>query len=100
MTGPKLFTKCEFDYYIWNHCEKYIQISTNLRSIGIVICKIGFKFEEFCDRKTLLCMVSINGRVVQVLKPPIEILEVQIISAVGTDENNHLSRRYTNNKRH
>ena len=30
----------EFHYYIWNHHEKYIEISTNMPSIGLVILEI------------------------------------------------------------
>ena len=33
----------EFDDYIWNYFEEYIQISTNMPGIGVVICKISFK---------------------------------------------------------
>ena len=28
--------KIEFHGYIWNHCEKWIQISTNMPSIGSI----------------------------------------------------------------
>ena len=36
----------EFHDHIWNHHEKCIQISTNMPSIGSVICEIGFEFQE------------------------------------------------------
>ena len=36
----------EFHCHIWNHREKYIQISTNMLSIGSIICEIGFKIEN------------------------------------------------------
>ena len=34
--------------YIWNHHEKYIEISTNMPGIGSVLC---VKFLEFCETK-------------------------------------------------
>ena len=37
----------EFGDFIWNHQEKYIQISTNMPNIGIVICETSFEFKEF-----------------------------------------------------
>ena len=37
----------EFGDYIWDHCEKCIQISTDMPNIGLVICEIAF--EAVCD---------------------------------------------------
>ena len=31
----------EFGDYIWNHSEKYIEISTNMPGIGLEICEIS-----------------------------------------------------------
>ena len=36
----------EFHDYIWNHHEKFIQISTNMPSIGLEILRILNKFEK------------------------------------------------------
>ena len=36
----------DFGDYIWNHHEKCIEISTNMPSIGLIICEIGFEFEK------------------------------------------------------
>ena len=33
----------KFDYHIWNHHEKCIDLSTNMPSIGSVIYEIGFE---------------------------------------------------------
>ena len=33
----------QFRYYIWNQCEKCIQIYPNMPSIGLVIREKGFK---------------------------------------------------------
>ena len=47
----KYFTNLKFgDYIIWNHHEKYIEISTKISSIGFVICEIGFQIEEQCEQ--------------------------------------------------
>ena len=52
MTGQKftIFVKnvqcVELHGHIWNHHEKWIQISTNIPSFGLVICEIGFEFYE------------------------------------------------------
>ena len=32
-----------FGEYIWNHHEECIQIRTNIPSIGLAICEIGFE---------------------------------------------------------
>ena len=37
----------EFGDDIWNHRQKCIHISTNMPSIGSVICDIDFEFQEF-----------------------------------------------------
>ena len=36
----------EFHDHIWNHNEKYIQISTNMPGIGSLICEIAAKISE------------------------------------------------------
>ena len=36
----------EFGHYIWNHCEKCIQISTNMPGIGSLICEIYVKITQ------------------------------------------------------
>ena len=33
----------EFQNHIWNHYEKYIEISTNMPAIGSLICEIIIK---------------------------------------------------------
>ena len=53
MTVPKYqqlfknFNIMEFYDHIWNHHEKYIQISTNMPSIGLVIPEITCEMLEF-----------------------------------------------------
>ena len=39
------------DYFL-NHCEKCIQISTNMPSTGLVICEIGFEFHEIWEKNS------------------------------------------------
>ena len=36
----------EFFDHIWNHHDKYIEISTNMPSIGSLICEIANKMSE------------------------------------------------------
>ena len=36
----------EFHDHIWNHCEKYIEISTNMPVIGSLICEIAVKMSD------------------------------------------------------
>ena len=36
----------KFGDYIWNHHEECIQISTNMPSIGSIMCEIGFEIEK------------------------------------------------------
>ena len=36
----------EFHYHIWNHYEKYVEISTNMPGIGSVIRELAFKIPE------------------------------------------------------
>ena len=43
----------EFRDYFWNP-PKCIQISTNMPSIGLVICKLGFEFNQFWERKIIM----------------------------------------------
>ena len=37
----------EFGDFIWHHHAKCVQINTNMPSIGLEICEIGFEFKEF-----------------------------------------------------
>ena len=53
----------KFDYYIWNPHEKYIEISTNIPSIGLIIREIGFEILEFGANKTLLLHGKTNDRI-------------------------------------
>ena len=46
-------------YFIWNHHEIYIPIGTNMPSIGLVICEIGFEFNGFWENKTFFWMVKL-----------------------------------------
>ena len=41
----------EIHYFNWNHHEKCIQMSTNMPSIGSVICEIGFEIKEISKGK-------------------------------------------------
>ena len=41
----------EFHYHIRNHHEKYIQISANMPSIGLVIPEITCEMLEFWENK-------------------------------------------------
>ena len=47
----------QFGYFVWNHYEKCIQISTNMPGIGLEICEISRTFRFCMDGET------INGRV-------------------------------------
>ena len=51
----------EFDYKIWIHHEKCIQISTNMPSIDTAICETGCEIFIFERRRTPLVWNS-NGR--------------------------------------
>ena len=44
--------------FIRNQHEKLIQMSTNMPSIGLVICEIGFEIQELCEGKELSHMVQ------------------------------------------
>ena len=55
----------KFGDHIWNHHEEYIQISTNMLSIGSIICELGFKIEKF-ERKRILLHGTTNDRVLRV----------------------------------
>ena len=57
----KMFTNSkniEFYCYIWNHHGKCIKISTNMPSIGLVICEMGCKIWEFDTNKILFYIVK------------------------------------------
>ena len=41
----------EFHDHIWNHHEKYIEISTNMPSIGLVIPELTCEMLEFWENK-------------------------------------------------
>ena len=41
----------EFHDHIWNHHEKFIQISTNMPGIGLVIPEIPCEMSEFWENK-------------------------------------------------
>ena len=51
-TGQKCNKLCknvrivEFHDHIWNHCEKYIETSTNMLGIGSVIHELAVKMSE------------------------------------------------------
>ena len=51
-TGPKFhkmfknFKIIENHYYLWNHRGKCIQTSTNMPSIGLVICEIVIEINQ------------------------------------------------------
>ena len=69
----KYDTKCcknveiiEFQYNIWNHHGKCIQISTNMPCIGSLIREIKVKIQQFEDSKQTL--LSKNEARVKVLK--------------------------------
>ena len=47
-----------FLHFVWNQHEEYIQISTNMASIGLVISEIGFQIETSAGQKYLFCMVK------------------------------------------
>ena len=48
----------KFGHYTWNHHEKRIPISTNMPSIGLVICEIGDNIWEFDENKSFFCNVK------------------------------------------
>ena len=55
----------EFHDHIWNHYEKYIEISTNISVIGSLICKIAVKFKKFEKTNTIL-LSKTNARFLSV----------------------------------
>ena len=52
--------------YIWNHHEKYNQISTNMASIGSVILKIAFEMLEYFEKTGTVLLSKINSRFLSV----------------------------------
>ena len=54
----------ELHPYIWNHHEKCIRISTNMPSIGLVICEIGFEIFRILRK---LSETNDDGTVLRVL---------------------------------
>ena len=44
----------EFHDHIWNHYEKYIEINTNMPSIGLVIRKIAVEISDMWESKQTL----------------------------------------------
>ena len=45
------FNILDFGDYICNKLEKCIKISTNMPNIGVVICELGFKLQDFLREK-------------------------------------------------
>ena len=50
----KIVKILEFGDIIWNHPEKFIQISTNMPGIGLVNHGKALKFESFMKTKSML----------------------------------------------
>ena len=64
-TGPKCHkllknvNVLEFHDHIWNNQEKYIQIGTNMPSIGLVICEICKLRLRFLENKQVFYRVKL-----------------------------------------
>ena len=56
------FKIVEFHDHVWNHHEKYIEISTNMPVIGSLIREINLK----CEKANAILLSKINARVVSV----------------------------------
>ena len=48
--------------HIWNHHEKYIEISTNMPGIGSVICELAIEIWEIGESKPLLLLHAGDGQ--------------------------------------
>ena len=57
----KIANKCkivEFHFYIWNHNEKCIKVSTNMLGIGLIIREIVIEMSEFGKNKNSFGVVE------------------------------------------
>ena len=61
----KMSTFWNFDDYIRNPHGKCNQISTNMPSIGLVICEAGFEFLRTLRKQYFFSKVKSSGRVLK-----------------------------------
>ena len=69
----------EFDYYIWNPCEKCIQNSPNKPGIGSLICEIDVKIWEIWETNILFLLGKTNARILSVKTRPRDLIIVHCI---------------------